>query len=175
MGSSLSGQTDHQLHDSVQRQLESDPHVESHDVVVIASEGVITLTGFVHSDAAKLAAECSIKRVQGVRGIANEIQVAPPTERTDTDIARGALHALCAHASVPMGVTVTARDGYLTLEGQVEWMSEKEAAADAVAHLDGVQSVSNQIVVKPGRGAAGAAGQRRARCLSETEGRAVRR
>jgi osmotically-inducible protein OsmY len=152
MGSSLSGQTDHQLHDSVQRQLESDSHVESHDVAVIASEGVITLTGFVHSLAAKLAAERSVKRVQGVRGIANEIQVAPPTERTDTDIARGAVHALCAHASVPMGVTVTARNGYLTLEGQVAWMFEKEAAADAVANLDGVKGVSDQIAVKPDKG-----------------------
>jgi osmotically-inducible protein OsmY len=150
MGSSLSWQTDTQLHDSVQRQLEWDPHVESHDVAVIASEGVITLAGFVHSSAAKLAAERSVKRVQGVRGVANEIQVAPLTERTDTDIARGAVHALRAHASVPISVKVTARNGYLTLEGQVEWMFEKEAAADAVAHLDGVKDVSNQITVKPG-------------------------
>jgi len=149
MGSSLSWQTDTQLHDSVQRQLEWDPQVESHDVAVIASEGVITLTGFVHSYAAKLAAERSVKRVQGVRGVANEIQVAPLTQRTDTDIARGAVHALRAHASVPMGVKVTARNGYLTLEGRVSWMFEKEAAADAVAHLDGVKGVSNQIAVKP--------------------------
>lgn len=149
MGSSLSWQTDTQLHDSVQRQLEWDPQIEAHDIAVIASEGVITLTGFVHSYAAKLAAERSVKRVQGVRGVANEIQVAPLTERTDTDIARGAVHALRAHTNVPIGVKVTARSGYLTLEGQVEWMFEKEAAADAVAHLDGVKGVSNEISVKP--------------------------
>lgn len=149
MGSSLSWQTDTQLHDSVQRQLEWDPQIESGDIAVIASEGVITLTGFVHSYAAKLAAERSVKRVQGVRGIANEIQVAPRTQRTDTDLARGAVHALRAHVHVPIGVKVTARNGYLVLEGQVEWMYEKEAAADAVAHLDGVKGVSNQIGVKP--------------------------
>lgn len=149
MGSSLSWQTDTQLHDSVQRQLDWDPQIEAGDLAVIASEGVITLTGFVHSYAAKLAAERSIKRVQGVRGVANEIQVAPLTERTDTDIARGAVHALRAHTNVPIGVKVTARSGYLTLEGQVEWMFEKEAAADAVAHLDGVKGVSNEISVKP--------------------------
>jgi osmotically-inducible protein OsmY len=149
MGSSLSWQTDTQLHDSVQRQLEEDPHVESHDVAVIASEGVVTLTGFVHSYSAKLAAERAVKCVKGVRGIANEIQVAPLTERTDTDVARGAVHALRAHASVPIGVKVTARNGYLTLEGQVEWLYEKEAAADAVAQLDGVKGVDNLIAVKP--------------------------
>jgi osmotically-inducible protein OsmY len=50
---------------------------------------------------------------------------------------------------VPIGVKVTARNGALILEGEVEWLFEKEAAADAVAHLDGVKGVSNQIVVKP--------------------------
>ena len=148
MGSSLSWQTDTQLHDSVQRQLAWDPQIEASDIAVIASEGVITLTGFVHSYAAKLAAEHSVKRVQGVRGIANEIQVAPLTERTDTDIARGAVHALRAHVHVPIGVKVTARNGALILEGEVDGLFEKEAAADAVAHLDGVIKASDRPIAR---------------------------
>ena len=149
MGSSLSWQTDTQLHDSVQRQLEWDPEIEAGNLAVIASEGVITLTGFVHSFGAKLAAERSVKRVQGVRGVANEIRVVLHTERTDTDIAKGAVHGLRAHANVPIGVTATARNGLIILEGTVEWMFQKEAAGFAVTHLDGVKGVSNQIAVKP--------------------------
>jgi len=133
MGSSLAWQTDTQLHDAVQRQLDWDPEIDATDIAIIATDGVITLTGLVHSYAAKLAAERAVKRVRGVRGVANEIQVALRNERTDTDIAKDAVHALRAHTSVPNKVTVTARHGFMTLEGTVEWMFQKTAAGLAVA------------------------------------------
>lgn len=150
MGSSLSWQTDAQLHDAVQRQLEWEPEIEADNIAVIASEGVVTLTGFARSYPAKLAAEQSVKRVRGVRGVANEILVAPPNQRTDTEIAKDAVHALRANVSVPLNVTVTARHGFLTLEGSVTWMFQKAAAGLAVVHLDGVKGVSNEIAVTPG-------------------------
>lgn len=149
MGTSLLWQTDTQLHDSVQRQLEWDPEIDAGDIAVIASDGVITLTGFVHSYAAKLAAERSVKRVRGVRAVANDVQVALRSERTDPDIAKDAVHALRVHTSVPDRVTVTVRHGFVTLEGTVEWMFQKLAAGSAVVYLDGVKGVSNLIQVKP--------------------------
>ncbi len=149
MGSSLSWQTDTQLHDSVQRQLEWDPEIESADIAVLASDGVITMTGFARSYAAKLAAERSVKRVRGVRGVANEVQVVLHSEHTDTDIAKEAVHAIRADAKIPSSVTVTVRHGFVILEGAVQWMFQKAAAGTAVAHLEGVKGVSNQIAVKP--------------------------
>jgi osmotically-inducible protein OsmY len=149
MGTSLLWQTDAQLHDAVQRQLEWDPEIDASDVAVIASDGVITLTGFVHSYATKLAAEHSVKRVRGVRAVANDIQVALRSERTDPEIAKDAVYALGAHTGVPNRVTVTVRHGFMTLEGTVEWMFQKEAAGSAVMHLEGVKGVSNLIQVAP--------------------------
>lgn len=149
MGSSLAWQTDAQLHDSVQRQLEWDPEIDAKNLAVIASDGAITLTGIVRSYAAKLAAEESAKRVRGVRGVANEIQVAPLGERTDTDIARDAVRALRAQAIIPATVTASVHRGYVTLEGTVQWMFQRAGAESAVAHLDGVKGVSNQIAVRP--------------------------
>jgi osmotically-inducible protein OsmY len=146
---SLSCETDTHLHDNVQRELEWDPECEAGDLAVIVSEGVITVTGFVHSFAAKLAAERAVKRVHGVRGVVNDIQVAPLTERTDTEIARGAVHALRAHTNVPDDVTVTAMNGFLTLDGTVRRTFQKVAAGMAVANLDGVRGVSNHVVVRP--------------------------
>ena len=143
MGTSLLWQTDTQLHDSVQRQLEWDPEIDAHDVAVMASDGVIRLTGFVHSYATKLAAEQSVKRVRGVRAVANDIQVVLRSERTDPEIAKDAVHALRVHTNVPNQITVIVRHGFLTLEGAVEWMFQKVAAGSAVAYLDGVKSVSN--------------------------------
>jgi osmotically-inducible protein OsmY len=149
MGTSLLWQTDTQLHDSVQRQLDWDPEIDNREIAVIASDGVITLTGFVHTYGAKMAAERSVKRVRGVRGVANDLQVVVRNERSDADIAHDAVHALRAHTTVPNMVTVTVRSGFLTLEGTVEWMFQKVAAGLAVAYLDGVKGVSNLIQVKP--------------------------
>jgi len=149
MGSSLLWQTDQQLHDSVQRQLEWDPAIESGDIAVIASGGVVTLTGCVHGDEAKRAAEQSVKHVPGVRGVANEIHVVLRNQRTDTEIARDAVRALRAQPHAPAHVTVTARHGFLTLEGAAESHAQKSAAGLAVAFLAGVQGVTNQIEIAP--------------------------
>ena len=149
MGTSLAWQTDTQLHDSVQRQLEWDPEIDATDLAVIASDGTITLAGIARSYAAKLAAEQSAKRVRGVRGVANEIQVTPLDQRTDTDIARDAVRALRGRATVPATVTAAVHRGYVTLEGTAQWMFQRAAAESVVAHLAGVKGVSNQVAVHP--------------------------
>jgi osmotically-inducible protein OsmY len=149
MGTSLLWQTDTQLHDAVQRQLDWDPEIDATGIAVTASDGVVTLTGFVGSYAAKLAAEQTVKRVRGVRAVANDLQVAIRDERTDPEIAKDAVHALSTHTSVPKHVTVTVRDGFVTLEGAVDWMYQRAAAASAVMHLKGVKGVSNLIRITP--------------------------
>lgn len=145
MGTSLSWRTDPQLHDAVRRQLDEDPEIRAHNIAVIASEGVITLTGFVESYAEKLAAEPTVKRVRGVRAVANDIDVTLRDDRSDTEIAKDAVHALQSYTNVPNRVTVTVRHGLMTLEGTVEWMYQKAAAESAVKCLKGVRSVSNVI------------------------------
>jgi osmotically-inducible protein OsmY len=107
MGTSLLWQTDTQLHDAVRRQLDWEPEFNDHAIAVTASDGVIALTGFVNSYAEKLAAEQTVKRVRGVRGVANDIQVKLGDERTDPEIASDALHALQGNVTVPNRITVT--------------------------------------------------------------------
>jgi osmotically-inducible protein OsmY len=118
-------------------------------VAVTADEGVVTLTGFVNSYAAKMAAEAATKRVYGVKALANDIQVKLAGERSDPDIAKDAADGLRARLSVPPQVKVTARNGLLTLEGQVDWMYQKDSAASAVKYIRGVQGVNNLITLKP--------------------------
>ena len=149
MGTSLLWQTDSQLHDAVQRQLEGEPEIDLKAVAITASDGVILLTGFVDGYAQKFAAEQAVKRVRGVRGVANDIHVKVGDERSDPEIAKDAVHALQSHANVPRGITVTVRGGSLTLEGGVEWDHQRSAAESAVRHLEGVKSVSNAISINP--------------------------
>jgi osmotically-inducible protein OsmY len=149
MGSSSAWQTDTQLHDAVKRQLGWEPEIQSNNIAVLVADGVVTLTGFASSYSEKFAAEQAAKRVRGVTAVANDIHVQLDDERSDTEIAKDAVDALKRHLSVPQAVTLTVRDGFVTLEGVVEWNYQRSAAESAVRHLKGVQNVSNDIRLSP--------------------------
>jgi osmotically-inducible protein OsmY len=141
--------TDFDLRDHVQKQLEFDPEVEEANIAVSVSEGVVTLAGFARTHAAKLAAEKAAKRVYGVRAIANDIAVRLLVERTDPDIAHDAINALQNRLGASHHVRVTVRNGFVILEGAVEWFYQKAAAESAVKYLRGVRGVQNDIAIRP--------------------------
>jgi osmotically-inducible protein OsmY len=126
--------------------------VDASGIGVAATKCVVTLTGFVDSCTAKLAAERAARRVHGVKAVANDIQVKLPNEdrRTDTDIAAAAINVLKWDAAVPMDrVQVTVSEGWVTLKGEVDWQFQKEAAEREVRNLKGVLGVTNLISVSP--------------------------
>ena len=144
--------TDMELERHVMDELRFEPEVDAGDIGVAVKDGVVTLTGNVLSYFEKMAAERAVKRVSGVKGVAEEIQVNLPSfsERTDADIARAAANALEWNILVPdEKVKVTVEKGWLTLDGEVDWQYEKEAAQETVQALTGVRGVLNQILVKP--------------------------
>lgn len=141
--------TDRWLRDSVTGQLNEDPSFDATLIGVTNSDGVITLSGYVETYAARLAAERAARRVYGVKAVANELEVKLAQNRIDPDIAKDALHALQNRIDVPLGLTVTVRDGYVSLGGAVEWMYQKDAAERAVRYLRGVRGVFNNITVRP--------------------------
>jgi osmotically-inducible protein OsmY len=148
----MSKPKDINLKHDVEAELEWDPAVDARKIGVAAEGGVATLTGHVHSYAEKWNAERIAKRVHGVQGVANEIEVqlAGSDHLDDADIVQSALSALGWNFSVPKDrIRVMATKGSLTLEGDVEWQFQKHAAEEAVHYLRGVRGVSNQIVVKP--------------------------
>jgi osmotically-inducible protein OsmY len=140
---------DQRLRESIMRQLTWDPEFDATMIGVSAKDGIATLTGYVDTYAAKLAAERAARRVYGVTAVANELAVKLAEERIDPDIARDAVHAMKNRIDVPVGVDVTVRDGHVSLTGTVEWMYQKAAAERAVKYLRGVRGVLNHIVVKP--------------------------
>jgi len=110
----------------------------------------VTFTGFVNTYAEKVAAERVGKRTYGVKAIANDIQVKPLFMKTDTDIATNALHALQSRVDVPdEKIKLTVKDGWVTLEGNVDWYYQKNAAELAAKYLGGVRGVTDDIKVKP--------------------------
>jgi osmotically-inducible protein OsmY len=143
-------QTDEQFRDTVLREIEWEPAVLSKDINVKAKDGVVTLTGFVHSFLEKSAAERAAKSVYGVTSIANDIVVKPAFTRTDPEIARDISEALKMHVFVPEDrIKATVRDGFVTLDGTVEWNYQSTNAESAVHAVTGVRGVVNDIRVKP--------------------------
>ena len=142
--------TDRMLRNAVIAQLDFEPEVNPAGIGVAAEDGVVTLSGSVDDYAQKVAAEKAVKRIIGVKGVANELQVRMMCERTDTDIAKDAICLLeCDVHFLGGKVTVTVDDGLLTLEGTMEWNFQKVAAGKAMQCIRGVKAVANLIEVAP--------------------------
>jgi osmotically-inducible protein OsmY len=144
--------TDKDIQQAVLRELEWEPQVRSTEIGVAVKDGIVTLAGHVDSYTKRYDAERAAKRVAGVKAVVNDLEVHLPSssERTDEDIARAAVRALESHISVPRErIKVTVHDGWITLEGEVEWQYQREAAVTAVRNLIGVKGITNLITVKP--------------------------
>ncbi|HEY8375768.1 MAG TPA: BON domain-containing protein [Nannocystis sp.] len=142
--------SDIDLQREVQEELAWQPNVNPAHIGVTVKNGVVTLTGHVSSYSEKYAAEKAAKSVYGVSAVANELAVKLATQRTDEDIAMAAVSALKANTLVPEGkVKPIVKDGWITLEGEVEWQYQKLEAERAVRTLPGVVGVANAITIKP--------------------------
>jgi osmotically-inducible protein OsmY len=141
-----------QLQRDVQDELKWEPSLDEAGIGVSVHDGVVTLDGHVLSYSERTAAEKAAKRVFGVHAVANDLDVKLPggRERDDTDIAEAALRALRWHTSIPEEqIKVVVAKGWVTIEGEVEWFYQKQAAYDVVRHLTGVKGVSNNVNIKP--------------------------
>jgi osmotically-inducible protein OsmY len=136
----------------VEAELRWNPDIDATDIAVAVKNGVVTLSGFVRSYAQKFEAEQTAKRVNGVAAVANDIEVRLPVfnQRPDPEIARDAVEEIqknLPYASDHIGVVV--RDGWVTLEGSVEWNYQRERAAQVVRRVRGVKGVTNLIELQP--------------------------
>lgn len=131
-------------------ELRWDPSVGTAEIGVAVKDGVVTLSGTVNSFAKKYSAVAAAERVAGVRAIAEDLIVKLPTSttRSDTEIAHAVVNALRWDIEIPETITARVDDGWVTLEGLVEWQFEKAAAERAVRYLTGVRGVSNIIKIK---------------------------
>ncbi len=143
--------TDMQLQKDVLDEIKWEPSATSSRIGVSAVNGVVTLNGTVATYAEKWAVERAAQRVQGVKGIAEEIKVelSEPHTRTDAEIAEAAVSSLKWHVWVPNDIQAIVSDGWVTLKGQVNWEYQRTAAKHAVCFMPGVKGVSNEITLKP--------------------------
>jgi osmotically-inducible protein OsmY len=143
---------DTEIQHDVIDELQFEPSVDASKIGVAASGGIVTLTGSVPSYAEKIAAEEAALRVLGVQAIANDLKIDLPQshERTDTDIASSAVNVLQWDSSLPRNqITVKVSNGFVTLDGEVEWQYQKDRARTLVQSISGVRGVTSNITLKP--------------------------
>jgi osmotically-inducible protein OsmY len=144
--------TDLDVRQNIMDELEFEPRVHAAHIGVAVKDGVVTLNGHVGSYAEKLAAEQAVKRVKGVKAIAEEIDVRFPEDKktADDEIVARALNILRWSAVVPAdSVMVKVQDGWVSLGGQVNWQFQRSAAEAEIRRLSGVVGVVNSITIKP--------------------------
>jgi osmotically-inducible protein OsmY len=144
--------SDSEIKRDVEDELRWDPDIDPTDIAVSVKNGVVTLSGFVKTYNDRWQAERDAKRVAGVLGVANDLEVRLPNidERPDPEIARDAVAAL--KNQLPFSyerIRAVVKAGWVTLEGEVEWNYQREAAERAVRRVRGVKGISNKIELKP--------------------------
>ena len=94
------------------------------------------------------------KKIEGVYEVDDQLKVnlIGADRREDDEIRGVALQALIWDTEVPSdSVDVKVKDGWITLEGDVSYQFESDAAYDDVASLYGVYGVTNEIKVNARR------------------------
>jgi len=143
--------TDLKIQKNIVAQLKWEPSLRDDDIAVGVRDGVVTLAGFVDTYADKWTAEGVASKVKGVKAIANDLEVklVSGSARSDPEIAHTAVEALRWNVAVPQDrIQVKVEKGWLTLEGEVDWQYQKEAAERAVRYLTGIKGVLNRITVR---------------------------
>jgi len=144
--------TDTELKTDVLSELKYELGVKVTDIGVLVKDGMVTLNGYATGYSEKMEAVRAVKRVAGVKAIADDIEIKLPHPllHNDGDIAAAAVQHIKRCSLVPTdSVIVTVRDGWITLDGEVKWWYERNAAEDVVHYLSGVKGVSNLISIKP--------------------------
>jgi osmotically-inducible protein OsmY len=144
--------SDDDIKRDVEDELRWDHDIDSTDIAVAVKNGVVTLTGFVRSYTQKYQAERDAKRVQGVLAVANDLEVRLPVihQKPDPEIARDVVEEIKSELPYSHSmIKAIVNNGWVTLEGDVEWNYQKERAEAAARRVKGVKGITNFMMVKP--------------------------
>ena len=137
------------LQAAVTAELDWDSEVDATHIGVSAKNGAVTLTGYVPSDADKVAAVQAPERVKGVNVVANDVavQLRLPGKFTDAEIAEQIARRRNRNPEQPATIAAEVADGHVTLRGEVESADQRELVELRVGNLLGVRAVTNEIRV----------------------------
>ncbi|MGV3611894.1 MAG: BON domain-containing protein [Fluviicola sp.] len=143
--------TNSELQKDVQDAIRWEPLINAAEIGVTVKDGVVTLTGTVDNYLKKIEAENATKNVEGVKAVVEKIEVQFPNSwrKNDNEVAKEVVNALQSDFSVPNDkVKVKVENGWVTLEGEVNWDFQREAAKKAIRGLQGVVGINSRMTIK---------------------------
>lgn len=143
--------TDAEIQKDVMEEIRWEPLLNASEIGVAVKNGVVSLSGAVDTYGKKIAAEEAAKSVFGVKAVAEEIEVKLSSfgKKNDVEIAEEVLRSLRWHTSIPEDrIKVKVEDGWVTLEGEVDWEYQKIAAKNTSENLMGVKGITSLITIK---------------------------
>jgi osmotically-inducible protein OsmY len=143
--------TNEDLQREVQEAIKWEPLLNAAQIGVIVVDGIVTLTGSVDSYSKKMEAEDAAKTVSGIKAFVQQIDVVleGSEKKEDSDIAAAIINSFKLNWEIPVDkITVTVESGWVTLQGELKWHYQKEAAKKATRNIFGVKGITNDIVIK---------------------------
>lgn len=141
---------DRQIKADVELNLGTDSTLEGFDLDTKISNGVVTLSGEVHSLYEKMHARSVASDVKGVRKVINTISVHYSAPKSDSELAKDVSSRLTWNWTtwpVHNDIGVKVRNGIATLTGDVDNWNERNVAASVAFSTSGIWRVDNRISV----------------------------
>ena len=143
---------DIETQENVLEELRHTPMINANEIGVTVKNGLVTLSGMVDTYPQKIRIERAVKKVKGVRGIAEDIEVVLPLnhKKNDSEIAQAILHAIEWHSALQLDkVNILVEDGCVVIEGTADWDFQRKSVSQVASHIVGVKSVINNIKLSP--------------------------
>jgi osmotically-inducible protein OsmY len=143
--------TNEELQKDIQDAIKWEPMLNAAEIGVIVKDGIVTLSGIVDNYSKKMEAEYAAKKVNGVKAVVEKIEINYKSwgTTTDADIANAIVDTFKSNFQVPNDkVQVEVENGWVTLDGEVAWNYQRDAAKECINNLTGVKGVTNNIKIK---------------------------
>jgi hyperosmotically inducible periplasmic protein len=142
----------------VRHELMSVPWYTVFDILQYSvSGGEVTLKGAVVNPTIKTDAENAVKHIEGVEKVNDQIEVLPPSPM-DEQIRRAEYRAIYSQGMLSrygvgalQSIHIIVKGGHVTLEGEVDNETDKNAAGTFANSVPDVFSVTNNLVVTGGK------------------------
>ncbi|AEX53704.1 molecular chaperone OsmY [Rahnella aquatilis] len=140
----------------VKSALVDDKAIKSSDISVTTNSGVVTLSGFVGSQAEAEQAVAAATKVEGVKSVSDKLHTKDSKDQSvkgyagDSATTASVKAKLLADDIVPSrNVKVETTDGVVQLSGAVKDQAQSDRAESVAKTVDGVKSVKNDLKVAP--------------------------
>ncbi|MGG5216857.1 MULTISPECIES: molecular chaperone OsmY [Rahnella] len=140
----------------VKSALVDDKAIKSSDISVTTNAGVVTLSGFVGSQAEAEQAVAAATKVEGVKSVSDKLHTKDSKDQSvkgyagDSATTASVKAKLLADDIVPSrNVKVETTEGVVQLSGAVKDQAQSDRAESVAKTVDGVKSVKNDLKVAP--------------------------